>query len=313
MAIKYSLDFPDFETDQKLRLSDKVFFIGSCFAENIATKFEELGMSLMLNPLGVVYNPHSIADQISRYCQGDVSLSADEIVEHEGLSYTWDTAHAQAQPSPQEFLDFYTKKINQAHQYLRQAQWVVISLGTSKVHYLRKSLQIVSNCHKREQSLFGTRRLTSDEMRDTLSRTEKQLSRLNPEIKILWTVSPVRYIREGLVESNRSKAVLLKAMSILTQSLSFYYPSYEILTDCLRDYRYYAEDLVHPSSLAIQAIYEHLMSHWLASEQHSTLVAVEKYNLWKKHTPLHSESEINPKIAELIKKIKLQWPDWRQN
>ncbi len=307
MALKLILDFPDFTPKSKLELNQKVFFLGSCFAENIYQKFAELGLQAYCNPLGVVYNPVSIAEQLQSYVR--CKKTPSEIQKHHDRYFSWDAAHALSAESEEAYLSFYKKTIEQAHDQLSQAQWVVISLGTSWVYTLADSDKIVANCHKMSSDFFIKKLLSHEQITEALLSIQQSIRTANPQAQILWTISPVRHIRDGLVPNNQSKAGLISALhpSISEDS---YYPSYEILIDCLRDYRYYAEDMVHPSAVAVDYIYDHLMQHWLSAEQQSTLAQLQKMAQWQNHRPQHGEKKQNAKIEQLEQSIKRALPDW---
>ncbi len=307
--MKLLLDFPKFKIDKKLNLNDKIFFLGSCFAENIHSRFEKLGLQSKANPLGVAYNPLSIAEQLKNIADGK-NISSDEIVENQGQFFSWDTSHNMSRASAENFQNNYNQSISETQNYLHNANWLIISLGTSKVHELKDNKTVVSNCHKMPVEFFDTRILSQEEVNKSILKIEKILARVNYEAKIIWTVSPVRHIRDGLIENNRSKARLLESMSNLDPRQSCYYPSFEVLIDCLRDYRFYSEDLVHPSSLAVDIIFGDFINQWLLPEQQDTLKDLKKMAQWNAHRPILTESKKSAKILDLENRIKQVVHNW---
>ena len=245
---------------------EEMLFVGSCFADNIGSRFREEKFRATVNPFGVMYNPASILHTVEKLSSSQLS--------------TVRTA-------------FFT-------------------LGTNHVYRLNETGKIVDNCQKRPQSLFTEEELTVDECADYLQRAIDILRQHNPDVHIVLTVSPIRYRKYGYHGSQLSKATLLLAIEkiIHLQSSVCYFPAYEIVNDELRDYRFYAEDMLHPSGQAVEYIWQRLQETYLSDEAKAFLQAWAPLKAALNHKPFHPDSEeyrafmdkTMLKVAELQKK-----------
>lgn len=284
-----------------------VFLIGSCFTKEIGSQFQNFGMNATFNPFGTVYNPASIAEQLK--------LISTETTTDSNLfeyNYHWYCLQANTTFSAQEKNDLTQQLHSQAAKaktHLQHTEVSFITLGTANAFVLQSSNEIVANCHKLPAKLFYRNPLTVTEIVGYLQDIIEQLMSFNETMQIVFTVSPIRHLRDGLVENTRSKARLHAAIDIvLKENLAnvHYFPSYEIVLDELRDYRFYAEDLAHLNTIGIQYIWQKLSKCLFSSETISISNKVEKYRNLMNHMPTGGkESEILHQQTIAAKKTEL--------
>ena len=232
---------------------DLVVMMGSCFAENIGRKLEENKFSVDINPFGTLYNPASVAEGLRMLLRPEYFTPGD-LFQHEGIYHSF-THHSRfSAPSEEECLGHINSRLSESSDFLRKATRLVITLGTAFVYRLKSDGRIVSNCHKLPEKMFDRQRLSTQEIVEDWKPLLLALWEQNPALKILFTVSPIRHWKDGAHENQLSKATLLLATDALQKDYPgriAYFPAYEILMDELRDYRFYADDMLHPSPLAI--------------------------------------------------------------
>lgn len=255
MKFRYEITPPSF--DFKLSYQDKIVTIGSCFSENIGEKFALNGFQTTINPYGTLFNPISIANALleiisqKKYTVADLQFA-------DGQYFSYQHYSKYKHENAQTLIDKIQYSNESTLLQLASAKALFITLGTSWGFYLKNNRQLVANCHKQPNSLFEQKLIDSSETISVFSNLIPQLQQLNPSLKIIFTISPVRYFALGVFENSIAKANLFNAVYQLTNSLKnvFYFPAYELLIDDLRDYRFYKNDLLHPNQLAIDYIWE---------------------------------------------------------
>lgn len=284
------VDIPDFHP--KIRYSDSVFLAGSCFSEHISDKLERYKYDVLSNPFGILYNPVSLAISFDRIARLDY-YHADELVRHDGLYHSMDHHGLYSGRNKEEVLEKINKSILHAHGHLQKSKIVCISPGTSKVYRYKETAAIVGNCHKIPQSVFTYESLSIQQCADAFEKILASAHKLAPEAHIIWTVSPVRHTRDGLVENQRSKSTLiLSIQEVMHHHRSTnYFPAYEIMMDQLRDYRYYARDLIHPSSLAVDIIWDIFSDAYIDPQERTYHASIEKIKRAMEHRTLHDDTE----------------------
>lgn len=267
-----------------------LLFIGSCFAEAIGNKLKERYFDVMVNPFGVLFNPLSVAD-----CLGLIegyginpygcSFMPEDVIETSGGYCSFHHHGSFARPTSEEFLQNANESLASASAFYSRQGWVVVTLGTAFVYRLADSGTVVSNCHKLPSDHFTRSMLTVDEVYHSLS----QYVNANPERQWIFTVSPVRHLADGLHENQLSKSTLLLAEQRLVEHFpnAHYFPAYEILMDELRDYRFYADDMMHPSALAIDYVYERFMDFAFDDSQRNLLAEASKVHSMMQHRILN--------------------------
>ena len=284
---------------KKIAYNDKILLLGSCFADNIGTKFGEYYFQTTVNPYGTLYNPASIAKAISGIGNG---VSDIGIVEHNGLWHSLSHHGSFSRADKEDLVRACEQSRVQLREALQQASIMIITFGTAWVYEYED--KVVANCHKLPANRFVRRRMTVDEIVEIW----QPILAAMPDKHWIFTVSPIRHVKDGLHENQISKAILLQAVDRLTAKqldspiggLS-YFPSYEIMLDELRDYRFYAEDMVHPSQVAVDYIWQRCVDTYMTADTQNEMRTL--YQLWRDrhHRFLHPDSPEAQQFAAHIK------------
>jgi hypothetical protein len=288
----FHLSFPIKPFESKLNYKQKLLFVGSCFAENIGELMQQSKFDTVLNSHGIIYNPQSISIAIQRYISNELYTEGDLFYANECWN-SWEHHSRFSHPNKETCLAELNTQLNTAHHQLKQADWLFITLGSSFIYKHIESNQLVGNCHKVPQQQFEKLFLNSLDVIAEYKILIEKLKDFNPKLKIVFTVSPVRYVRDGVVENNLSKAHLLATVHQLVNDYSnlYYFPAYELVIDDLRDYRFYKADMVHPNQQAIDYVFQKLKEALFDSE---TIDAFEKVNdilRASAHRPFNNDSE----------------------
>ena len=278
----------------KTSYSGKHVFIGSCFTENIGAKMDALKFKTDINPFGILFNPASISMCIKRLVSGR-EFTSDELFPHGGLWHSYSHHGQFSGTSPESTLLKINERFRTSSSFLQKADILLLTFGTAWVYELKASGQIVSNCHKVPAQEFKRFRLTVNDIVTVMREALEQLQTVNPGVKVICTVSPVRHLNDGAVENQLSKAALLLAVDKLIsgfgEEMCSYFPAYELMMDELRDYRFYGDDMVHPSTVAIDFIWEKF-SDWLIdkeslelSEKVSSILQAKNHRPLNRNTP----------------------------
>ena len=286
-------------SEKKIGYGDKILLLGSCFADNIGAKFEEHYFQTTINPFGTLYNPASIAKAVLDMGYGPSGMG---LVEHNGLWHSMMHHGSYSGVDKEEVIARCEESRIQMREALQQASVVIVTFGTAWVYEYNG--EVVANCHKLPANRFVRRRLTVDEI---VNMWQPILAAM-PDKHWIFTVSPIRHVKDGLHENQVSKAILLQAVDRLTsiQSNSLmgsksYFPSYEIMLDELRDYRFYAEDMVHPSAVAVDYIWQRFVETYMTTDTQQEMRIL--HQLWRDrhHRLLHPDSPEAEQFAEHIK------------
>lgn len=282
------IEKPDFSVDYHSRW----MLIGSCFAENMGMKLMENRFAVDCNPCGIVYNPESVAQVLERLMDERV-VTPDELIWHEGKWMSWGH-HGSFSASEREVcLEKMNARIYRGAEQLRRADVLLITFGTSWVYRHLQSGCVVANCHRFPERDFERFCLSVPEIVGLYERLLGQLERINPGVRVLFTVSPIRHWKDGAHGNQLSKSVLLLAIDELVKRRKrvYYFPSYEIVLDELRDYRFYAEDMLHVSGQAVDYIWSRFRDTFLSADALQVMRQVEKINKGLNHRPSDPESE----------------------
>ena len=291
-------------SDKKIGYNDKILLIGSCFADNIGRKFEERYFQTTVNPMGTLYNPASIADAMMLACSAS-SVAPFQIVEWNGMWHSMMHHGSFSHVNKTELISRCEKSIDVLSNSLKTANVIIVTFGTAWVYEYKG--KVVANCHKIPAKEFVRRRLTMEEIVQTWQPIIEKMS----DKHWIFTVSPIRHIKDGLHENQISKALLLQAVDGLRSRLSShvpsidYFPSYEIMLDELRDYRFYAEDMVHPSEVAVNYIWQRFVETYMHSDVCNEMRVL--HQLWRdrNHRFLHPDSqEAQAFVSHLQDKIR---------
>lgn len=269
-----------------------IMLMGSCFTDNIGARLYESKFDVDINPFGTLYNPLSLAHSIERLMEQH-PFEAHELQQDGDLWYSYHHHGQFTHTSQQETLQHINSRYQHASEKLSQCSLLIITMGTAYTFRLKDSNMVVANCHKQPAQLFTRTRLTVEEITERWHHTLTQLKAYAPQCKVLFTVSPIRHISDGLHDNMLSKSTLLLAIDKLCSEhpdVCSYFPSYEIMMDELRDYRFYNEDMVHPSPQAIQHIYQRLTDAYFTDETRRLAERCTKISRGLQHRPLNGTS-----------------------
>lgn len=303
---------------QKISLTEKIMLIGSCFSENLGFKLQEHKFNIRINPFGTLFNPISIARSIHSIIE-QKQYTAEELFFHDDLWKSWDH-HSQFSCTEQrEMLDQINTTIDQSNPFLKASDWLIITLGTAWV-YENETGTIVANCHKVPAERLNKRLLSAEEIKEVFRQLHSSLKKFNPNLKIVFTISPVRHLRDGCIENSRSKAVLIQAVHDLIEAENtlHYFPAYELIMDDLRDYRFYGTDLVHPNDLATEYVWEKFQQACISEASIAFFKDFKIIQAAKGHKPFQPDSIAHKTFREknyrLVQSMQTALPhlDWQQ-
>ncbi|MFN8114676.1 MAG: GSCFA domain-containing protein [Bacteroidia bacterium] len=255
--MQFHLGFQPVVSQHKITHQDGVLFFGSCFSEHIAGKLIDLKFYVKTNPFGIVFNPRSIVTSLYRVIHKKY-FKEEDVFEKEGLWYSLEAHSSVYATSQKELLNSLNHLIDVWNQELYQASYLVITFGSAFAYQHKQQEKIVANCHKLPQALFEKILLENHEIIVDFQELIEEVKAVNPHLKWMFTVSPVKHLRDGVVENNLSKSILIQAVHQLVKQNTncFYFPAYELVTDDLRDYRFYESDMAHPNTQAINYVWK---------------------------------------------------------
>ena len=292
----------------------KVLMMGSCFVEHIGDKLDLYNFQVSQNPFGIIFNPEALYLIIER-ALNDQLFTIDDVFESDNGVWSSYYVHSSLnQLSPEALLDLLNSKLRELKERIQGGTHIVFSYGTSWGYRLKSNNQLVANCHKQPQNHFQKTLLSVEESKRIIEKTVKLIRDCNPNVEMIFTVSPVRHTKDGIVENSLSKAHLLAAVhSNKTQFKGLYYfPSYEILIDQLRDYRFYEDDMIHPSNLAVNIIWNTFKSVWIDDNSFDLMHKIEGIKKRLNHKPFQPNSEAHIKFTEAlnqeINELQIQYP-----
>lgn len=290
-----------------------ILCMGSCFTENIGQLFQNHKFSALLNPLGILYNPFSIRNGLNLLLSSKKYTHTD-LVQHQDLWHSFDHHGIFSHPDQAVVLDKINTHLIQARTFLPKTKVLILTLGTANVFMHQATQKVVANCHKLPNTNFEKRRLTVEEIINELIPVLEEIKQRAPATNIIFTVSPVRHIRDGLIENQLSKATLLLAIEGLTQKLSYthYFPAYELVVDDLRAYRFYEKDMVHPNASAIQYIWEYFQQTYFSDTTLVLLKKIGKIVQASQHRPFHINTKTHQQFVQKqlvkIQTLSQQYP-----
>jgi hypothetical protein len=311
--MKFKLDFNLKPPPEKIKPNDIIFLTGSCFAESIGDKLQENKFNCLVNPNGIVFNPISIFKQLHIYANNEI-LDEEDLFFHNDLWHSWQHHGSFSNLNKEALMNEILTCNREAHEHIKHSDWLIITMGSAFVYELKEVKQIVSNCHKVPFTHFTKRLLTVHEITIAFDKIFADIKNTNPHIKIIFTVSPVRYIRDGLTENNLSKSILIQSVHemVAKNKNVFYFPAYEIVIDELRDYRFYNPDMVHPNHLAIDYVWEKFTTNYMDNESQLFIEKMNQLLLNMQHKPLHKGTKEYMAFVETglmqTKKIKQDYP-----
>ncbi len=300
MQFRTTVELPEYPF--KLSHRDKLCFVGSCFAENIGQRFAQRKFNTLINPFGVLYNPLSV-----NHCLLSVlhhTFDENQLIFHNGLWHSLAHHGSFSHTDKRHCLSGIKENLSHAQEHLLTSDYLLLTLGTA--HVFEYNEKPVANCHKLPSRHFTSRRLDTEEIVSHLTESIKQLRHINPQLNIIFTVSPVRYPQNGMNANSLSKATLLLAVEQLCQmDKTYYLPAYEILMDELRDYRFYADDMKHPSILAIDYIWKKMRHKLFSSATQQLCKTLEKLHAACAHRPFNTNPEAHEEFLSAMQQKAL--------
>ena len=295
--MKFRYEFDIKKLPEPLTHHHTMLLIGSCFTENIGEKLEKYKFRTLQNPNGILFNPVSVADALIDYIEATVFTEKDLFPLNEGW-HSWKHHSRFSGITQEEALQKINASTAEAHRFLKNADYVFITFGSAWVYALTekamhgKSGAIAANNHKAPADWFHRKLLSPEDVLHRLDNVIHRLFHFNPNLNLIVTISPVRHLREGVIENNRSKAVLIQAVHHLVNKFDrlYYFPAYELVIDDLRDYRYYAEDLVHPNYFATQYVFEKMVDACMDAKTKALMEDIHSINLAFQHKPFNENA-----------------------
>jgi len=314
--MQFRTQIPISKTNNPIGYNSKIISIGSCFAENMAEKFDYFKFQNETNPFGIIFNSVSIEKIISRIIKKEFYTEKDVFFYNERW-HSYEVHSDLSNSDRQELLETLNKAISETYKNLKEATHIIITYGTAWIYRNIESDQIVANCHKVPQKQFSKELLSVEVIQKSIQNTIDLIQVLNPDINFIFTVSPVRHVKDGFAENQLSKSHLFAGLHqvLKTHNSEFithnYFPSYEIMMDELRDYRFYAEDMLHPNQVAIDYIWHKFSEKYISEDSISTMQEVSEIQKSLRHRSFNPDSEQHQKfLAKLQQKISSIQEKW---
>lgn len=284
--------------DREISYDDKILFLGSCFSKNIGERFQQVLFDVNINPFGIIFNPISIFKLLDRAIEKQYYTKDDWIFFNE----KWINLELHSDLSffdLDEAISYSNKIIDQTHLYLKKTNFLFLTMGTAWAYKFTERNTLVANCHKIPQAKFEKQLLSVSEITSYSKKIIAKLHKINKHLLIIFTISPVRHLSDGAHNNNISKSVLFLAIKELTLlEKNQYFPSYEIIMDELRDYRFFGKDLVHPNEFAIDYVWEKIYEKWISTKTKVDIIEVKKIILAANHRPFDIKSNAHQKFIE---------------
>lgn len=284
----------------KIDHQSNVVLLGSCFSEHMEEKFSYFKFNTFANPFGILFHPKAIEIAVQK-CVNQTLYNQNDLQQFKEIWLSLDHHSRFDQRDQQLVLEGINKHIETGYRALEKASHVIITLGTSWVYKWKNDGRIVGNCHKIPQKYFTKELLSSEEILISLKQTITHVRSINKKASFIFTLSPVRHLKDGFTENTLSKAFLYKAIQELKEDESIaYFPAYEIMMDDLRDYRFYKNDLVHPNEMAVDYIWELFKNSWISESSIEAMIQIEEIQKSLSHKPFDPESEAHKKFQRSL-------------
>ncbi len=297
----------------KIGYQSKILMLGSCFTENTGERMQEIKFDIDVNPFGILYNPLSVLNSIELLLEEKVYTRSDLFNDH-GMWFSFDHHSRFSDAKLETCLENINSRLERSIAHFRNMDVLILTFGTAWSYVLEGTSKIVSNCHKLPAEKFDRFHLTDNQIFDYYYELISKLLEKNPRLRIILTVSPVRHWKDGPVDNSLSKAILITSIHRLIEQFPSieYFPAFEIAMDDLRDYRYYADDLLHPNMQMITYIWDKFSQAYFSPDTTQIIAEIEKIVSARKHKAFHPESEEHQKFLrtqiEKIKSLKKKYP-----
>lgn len=301
----FRTEFREWASPFAIDHADQILCLGSCFAHELHQGLSDLQFKTGFSPFGIAFNPLSLCDQLDRIIENKPNTTEDLIL-NDSLWHSLAHHGSYSAHDRDLALDKMNRDLGSAHFRLTQSRVIVMTWGSAHYYQYKKTGQVVANCHKIPQNNFEKKRASIEEITQSFEKIMNKLKELNPGCRIILSISPVRYLRDGFAENSRSKAILLESAWRLCEKLAYlhYFPSYEIFMDDLRDYRFCKSDLVHPNEEAIQYILHKFGQSFFTAETQAINQKIKQVLAKSAHRPLHPESSSHRDFLTKLNKEK---------
>ena len=314
--MQFTTKVPIPKSNHPIDYQSQIVSLGSCFAVNMAQKLDYFKFSGSCNPFGILFHPEAIHEIIRKAISHSPFTEAD-LFFHNGLWHSFAVHSDLSHPEKETFLLRLNELLESTNDQIRKATHLIITYGTAWVYREKATRKLVANCHKVPQAQFAKELLPVDAVQSVMAQTIGIIQKANPSCNIIFTVSPVRHIKDGFSENQRSKAHLIAAihnqLAADHRRLVAYFPSYEIMMDELRDYRFYAEDLLHPNQTAVDYIWERFSESAVSENAHDTMETISSIQKALQHKPFHPDSENHQQFLSALQKkilaLQQQFPN----
>lgn len=294
---------------EKISYDHSIFLVGSCFTEHIGGRLADHKFRVLQNPKGILFDPVSVCKSLLSYIQ-PIQYNLDDLFHLNELWQTWDHHSIFSGINQSEVLEKINQSQQQAHSFLKSADWMIVTLGSAFSYRLHDNNQPVANCHRAPGKWFNKHLVPIAEIVGLLRQTIEKLRAFNPKLRIIFTLSPVRHLRDGVTENNRSKARLIEAVHEVVGTFDhcFYFPAYELVIDVLRDYRFYDIDLAHPNYAATEFVFAKFKEHFIDRPAQEMMEEIKKVVTAFNHKPFQPATEAHKAFlrSSLNKTGKLQ-------
>ncbi|CAN1505219.1 GSCFA [Flavobacteriaceae bacterium] len=303
--MNFTTQIPIPKNPNPIDYNSKIVSLGSCFAENMGDKFQYFKFKNSTNTFGIIFNPVSIEKIMDRVIN-DLLFTEEDVFFHNERWHCFEVHSDLSHSDAVGLLTNLNQILRETKKQLQEATHIIITYGTSWVYRNVESNEIVANCHKVPQKQFVKELLSVKTIQESIENTISLIRAINSNSNFIFTISPVRHLKDGFVENQVSKAHLITAVyNIVRTEHSIqnteYFPSYEIMMDELRDYRFYAEDMIHPSQIAIDYIWEQFKKSTIAETAYDTMEIVESIQKSMQHRPFNPNSESHKKFESKLK------------
>ncbi|MBC7587126.1 MAG: GSCFA domain-containing protein [Chitinophagaceae bacterium] len=311
--MKFHYEFDIKPLQPPINHQHKILLVGSCFTENMGDKLRMHKFNVLQNPNGILFNPVSVAEAVINMVENKQYVEYD-LFTHNEAWHSWQHHSRFSALSVDDALHKINSATAQAHAYIKKADYLLVTLGSAWIYTLTDKASnaklgtVAANNHKAPADWFEKRLMDVGQVITVLGTMLDRLGSINPNIKVIFTISPVRHLREGAINNNRSKAILISAVHHLIDKLSklYYFPAYELVIDDLRDYRFFAEDLVHPNYQATQYVWEKFVHACMNAETKLLMDEIASINLAFNHKPFNPASQQHKKfMAAYLNKAQL--------
>lgn len=313
MPINFRTALEYYKIAQPITHQHTIMMLGSCFTNSIGSLFEKYQFNIQINPFGITYNPISIAKSIEKLLCNDLFVEQD-LFFHQDLYGSYlhhgDFNHADKNTC----LTNMNLALSNARKQLKKMDYLFITFGTNSYYELKDSNMVVNNCHKFPASYFNKKNASAIQIVDALKNALIQLRQVNPKCKLIFSISPIRYLQDGMFANSINKSNLFIAVESLLNEFenAYYFPAYEIVMDDLRDYRFYKEDMLHPNEIAIKYIWQQVNDLLLDEKENKLMKQIQKIQSMKAHRPINEKSEMHLKFLASVEKdvadLKKKYP-----